>query len=639
MTLTKALAMEWLETNGLGGYASSTIVNCHTRKYHGLLVSRINNLPNKVVLVSKLEDVLIQDGKENFLTAHSYPNFLAKGSFANLQEFNLTPNPLWRFKFGTILVTKEILLLQQEDTVLFRYLISGAEQQTKVALRLRPLLAWRDFHQLQQENFRWQQEVSYLNGGFSCCPYQNMPTLFCQTDSQYSFLAQALWYRNFIYQKEQERGYEYQEDLFSPGVMTFSELSVGSAVIFSCSLQQQKNLRGTWQEEVRRRIAPTNTLRQQLHKVGQSFVVKKTQQTTVITAGYHWFLEWGRDAMIALPGLTLYSGQEDLCYEILKTFAGWERQGLIPNFLGKNQEEHAYNSVDASLWFAWALQQYYLRTKNLQVLAKCLWSTLKNIFKFYKVGTLHNIKMQENGLLAAGSATENLTWMDAVVDGNPVTPRYGLAVEVNALWFNMLSFMAELAVLLQDNVYQELRTLIPNVKKHFCEIFWCADRGFLYDFVNSEQKNIALRPNQIFAVSLPYSPLLITMAVSIMTVVKEQLLTPYGLRTLAASEAGYVGTYCGKQSERDCAYHNGTVWPWLLGHFTAAALKTMSERKKVLAMITPCLTALHNHLAEYGLGSIAEIFSGDFPHSPDGCISQAWSVAEILRTTYLLNID
>lgn len=639
MTLTKALAMEWLETNGLGGYASSTIVNCHTRKYHGLLVSRLDNLSNKFVLVSKLEDVLVQAGKENFLTAHSYPNFLAEGSFASLQEFSLTPNPLWRFKFGTLLVTKEILLLQQENTVLFRYLISGAEQQTKVALSLRPLLAWRDFHKLQQENSSWQQELSYFSDGFSCTPYQNMPTFFCQTDHQHNFLAQALWYRNFTYQKERERGYEYQEDLFSPGVVTFPDLDVGSVIIFSCSLQRQKNLRGKWQEEVKRRVTPTNTLRQQLHKAGQSFVINMTQQTMAITAGYHWFLEWGRDAMIALPGLTLYSGQEDLCCKILKTFASWERRGLIPNFLGKSQEEHAYNSVDASLWFAWALQQYYLRTKNLQEIAVYLWPTLKNIFKFYKVGTLHNIKMQENGLLAAGSATENLTWMDAVVDGKPVTPRYGLTVEVNALWFNMLSFMAELAVLLQDNIYQELRPMLSEVKKHFCRVFWCADRGFLYDFVNSEQQSIALRPNQIFAVSLPYSPLLTTMAASIMTVVKDQLLTPYGLRTLAADEPGYIGAYRGKQSKRDLAYHNGTVWPWLLGHFTEAALKTTLKREKVLAMVGPCLTALRNHLAEYGLGSIAEIFSGDFPHDPDGCISQAWSIAEVLRTAYLLNID
>lgn len=645
MSFAKVLAMEWLETNGLGGYASSTIINCHTRKYHGFLVSKLDNLPNKFVLFSKMEDVLVQDGEEHFLTAHSYPNFFQDGSFTSLQEFILTPNPLWRFQFGHLVLTKEILLLHAENSVLFKYKINGSDKNYKITLCLRPLLACRDFHKLQLENSCLRQESRCLHDGFSCMPYQNIPTLFFQTNKKHDFLPQTFWYRNFIYQKEKERGYACQEDLFSPGVMTFTDLGVGSEIIIACSLLQQEDLAEKWQQEVQRRIktqpiVSSSTLQQRLHQVGQSFITKSVaKSSSAVIAGYHWFLEWGRDTMIALPGLTLYSGQENLCLDILRTFANCEQQGLIPNFLGRSKEENAYNSVDASLWFAWATQQYYLKTRNLKAVAEYLWPTLKNIFKFYKIGTLHNIKMQANGLLYAGNYEINLTWMDAVVDAKPVTPRYGFQVEVNALWFNMLSFMNELAVLLQDNVDQELQPLLLSIKKHFCEIFWCEEKGYLYDFVNFEKKNTALRPNQIFAVSLPYTPLLLTMAVSIMAAVEKHLLTPYGLRTLAPNEVGYIGFYSGNQSERDRAYHNGTVWPWLLGHFTEAALKTTSDRRKVLAVIKPCLEALQAHLAEYGIGSIAEIFSGNIPHQPNGCISQAWSVAEILRLTYLLKID
>ena len=358
-SLEKAQSIEWLETNGLGGYSSSTSINCHTRKYHGFLVSRLDNLPNKYVLLSKLEDVLIQDDQENFLTANNYPNFLQDGSFANLQEFAVATNPSWRFQFGNLILIKEILLLYEENTVLFKYKISGESEKTKI--KLRPLLACRDFHKLQHENSSLKQKIKRLSTGFSYEPYEGMPVLFFQTNAKYNyFLPQALWYRNFIYNQEKDRGYDFQEDLFSPGVITFSEFDIESEIIFSCSLiEQPPALALKWQQEMQRRtkkIAETSgsVLQQQLKITGQSFITKNA-----VVAGYHWFLEWGRDTMISLPGLTLYLGQEDLCLEILKTFAWHEKQGLIPNYLGKTKEENAYNSVDASLWFAWALQQYY----------------------------------------------------------------------------------------------------------------------------------------------------------------------------------------------------------------------------------------------------------------------------------------
>lgn len=640
-SLEKALSTEWIETNGLGGYASSTAVNCHTRKYHGFLVSKLNNLPNKYVLFSKLEDILIQGEQKYFLTAHNYPNFLQDGSFDNLQEFALTNNPTWRFQFGDLVLTKEILLLNSENTVLFKYKISGGDKNSKITLC--PLLAYRDFHKLQHENSSLSRKIKHLDTGFSCTPYSGMPTLFFQTNAKHHFLPQTIWYRNFIYSQEKERGYDFQEDLASLGIITFSNLGPESEIIFSCSLaeQQEEDLVFKWKQEIQRRMSTAisgSDLQQQLQKTGRSFITKdKTKSSYTITAGYHWFLEWGRDTMISLPGLTLYSGQENLCLEILKTFAKLEQKGLIPNYLGITKEENSYNSVDASLWFVWTLQQYYLKTKDLRSIMQHFWPVLKNIFACYKIGTLFNIKMQEDGLLFAGSRELNLTWMDAVINNTPATPRYGLQVEVNALWFNMLSFMDELATKINDPIAKELKALLPNIKLQFCKTFWYEEKGYLYDFVNSEQKNTMLRPNQIFAVSLPYSPLPIKMAVDIMEAVKNNLLTPYGLRTLAPNEVGYIGFYNGDQTKRDLAYHNGTVWPWLLGHFTEGLFRTISDKRKVLEIINPCLLALRSHLAEYGIGSIAEIFSGNFPHQPNGCISQAWSVAEVLRTTYLLN--
>ncbi len=641
-SLEKALSTEWLETNGLGGYASSTTLNCNTRKYHGLLVSKLEGLPDKYVLLNKVEDILVQGAKESFLTTHLYPDFLQSDSFTNLAEFKVTTHPIWNFKFPEVVLTKEILMPHEENAILLKYTASG---NSECSLSLRPLFSYRNFHGLQRENSSLAFGVESLPDGFSFAPYPGLPKTFFQANAKFNFLPKPLWYCNFLYARERERGYDYAEDLFSPGLIVF-EFKNTREIIFSCGVARQKNELSTkWRQELDRRITDIpkkniNEFQDQLHQAGQSFIATNiiNKRSPAIVAGYHWFLEWGRDAMISVPGLTLYSGQEDICLAILKTFASQESLGLIPNYFGTTKETNAYNTVDASLWFVWAVQQYCLKTKNIKEVATYFWTTIKNIFKYYREGTLYNIKMQANGLLYAGSREVNLTWMDAVVNGQPVTPRYGYQVEINALWFNMLSFMAEVAAWLKDPIAEELRQLLLLVQTSFRETFWCKEKGYLYDFVNAEEKNSLLRPNQIFAVSLPYSPLLIKTAVDVVSAVKENLLTPYGLRTLAKNEAGYIGSYQGEQNKRDGAYHNGTVWPWLLGHFVEAMLKVTSDRRKVLAVINPCLEALQRHLAEYGIGSIAEIFSGDEPHYPDGCISQAWSVAEVLRLTYLLNI-
>ncbi len=636
--LKHLLNLEWLETNGCGGYASSSVLNCHTRKYHGLLISKIDGFADKYLSLSKVEDIFLDHNQEYHLSAALYPNFFQNGSLESLQEFSCDNHPRWVFKFGDLSIVKEILMINGENTVLIKYQIIGKVASCKLIIR--PLIALRSFHQLQKENLSLDKDVKVFIDGFESRPYSELSSIFIQSSSQHTFNSDPLWYKNFIYPREKERGYDFTEDLFSPGVMSFDLDNTGE-VIVSCSLEKKpKSLVVSWKDELEQRAKSTlglslSDLQTRLHQAGATFIIKR-ESCYAITAGYHWFLEWGRDTMIALPGLTLYSGQEEICLAVLKTFAMQEQDGLVPNYLGESKVGNAYNTVDASLWFIWAIQQYYLKTKNIKKVVAYFWNTLKNIFNHYKNGTKYDIKMDQEGLIFAGNKNTNLTWMDAMVDGVPVTSRYGYAVEINALWYNALSFIAEIACIINDPIKLELQPLLPTIKESFLKTFWYQQGGYLYDFINDQERNSAIRPNQIFAVSLPYSMLSLNMAVGVVELVKRELLTPYGLRTLSMRDPKYYGYYGGDQKSRDLAYHNGTVWPWLLGHFAEALIRVTSDRKKAAKIMEPSLVALATHLDEYGIGSIAEIFSGDAPYKPDGCIAQAWSVAEILRLTYLL---
>jgi glycogen debranching enzyme len=680
-------SLEWLEGNGIGGYASSTILGCNTRKYHGLLVSRLRGFADKYLLLAQLDDLLISADKQYPLTVHRYAGDCLRGeAYDHFHEFNCDVHPQVIYRIaGDLYLSKEILMIYGEDTVLIKYkLVGSSSQQAKVMIK--PLFAYRNFHTLTKENGAvrsaleiGQQNVSYTS--YKVAPYAGLPECFITMTSNAEATPSFCWYRNLAYELEMHRGYDAIEDLFSPCVLELNFARDNEAIV-ACSVHEcRRSLNEIWNDEIyrrkelARRLHHGSPLQIQLKRAAHTFLQKDFRESAApvsesvpvsvptptpapaapvsesasapvlpapieehtIIAGYHWFLAWGRDAMTALPGLTLYSGMADECLMVLRTFAAHEKNGLIPNFIGSKAGEDAYNSVDASLWFAWAAQQYYIATKDAHSVAAHLWPTLKNIFVNYKTGTLHNIKMQDSGLLSAGNKDINLTWMDAMIGNRPVTPRSGMQIEVNALWFNLLCFMYEMAIVLGDQqIKQEITQLLPKIRLHFCQVFYADELGYLYDFVNDEEKNKCLRPNQIFAVSLPYSPLPKKIAEKVMDKVQEQLLTPYGLRTLAPQDPSYRGAYDGDQMARDYAYHNGTVWPWLLGHFGDALLKTFGK-ERALKAIQPCLAALKEHLSMYGVGTIAEVFSGDAPHRPGGCISQAWSVAEILRLTYLLN--
>lgn len=633
-------SLEWLDTNGIGGYASSTILGCNTRKYHGLLVSKLSRMVDKYVMLAKFDDVLVSAGREYPLTAHRYNDVLCDEVYHHFYEFILDTHPQVVYRIGEqIYLSKEMLLVKDADTFLVKYKLVG-DSEAKV--RLRPLFAYRNFHALSQQNDFVNMELVNCNDSSRIIPYQGMPPCFVKNSYGSKMQQSSVWYRNFFYECEQQRGYAAVEDLFSPGYIELSFKDKHEVVVAFSLKEIAYDLSIMWNDEVRRRkeLARHLTgspLQRQLKKTAVSFLQKGLLNDSVsVVAGYHWFLEWGRDAMIAAPGLTLYSGREKECLSILKEFACHVKRGLIPNFIGTDESTTAYNSVDASLWFAVAAQQYYTKTKDDEGVKLYLWPTLKDIFTNFSIGTLHNIKMQENGLLYAGSREINLTWMDAMINGKPVTPRYGVAVEVNALWFNMLCFMQELAAAFADPIEAEITKLLPKIRLSFCQLFYIEEHGYLYDFINEEEKNACLRPNQIFAVSLPYSPLPKKIALEVVEKVRQHLLTPYGLRTLTDTDPNYRGLYVGGQKTRDSAYHNGTVWPWLLGNFAEALLKVYS-RDIVIEILQPCLVALKAHLYEGCIGSIAEIFSGNTPHLADGCVSQAWSVAEVLRLTYVLN--
>lgn len=641
LSLQKAISLEWLETNGLGGYASSTILNCNTRKYHGLLVCPVPDLPDKYVLLSQLEDTFLKKSEEYPLSVFQYDSTIQEEGFSHYQELTLDTHPCITYQFDKITLTKEILMLDQENTLLIKYTISNSGM-SKIAIN--PLIALRNFHGLSKENGFIQSQIEDCLDGRKLTSYDNMPSLFFQTDANFSFLSQPVWYKNFDYEQEKQRGFDYLEDLFSPGTFTLS-FPKNKEIIFSCGTQEQdEDLATKWKKEIQRRknlLKKTKgtSLQKQLKTTSLSFIQKKPHLDTLsIIAGYHWFPEWGRDTMISLPGLMLYSGLEEEYLTILQEFCKHEYQGLLSNIPGDIPEKNNYNSVDTSLWFAWAVQQYYLKTKDFKTVIKHFWLTLNNIFSHYKAGTLFNIKMLENGLLSAGTKETNLTWMDVMIDSTPVTPRNGCAVEINALWFNMLSFMHTLAKKLSDPIEAELKSLIQSITTSFRETFWDDDLGYLKDLVNDEIQDSSIRPNQIFAVSLPYSPLTKSMSTQVVETVRKHLLTPYGLRTLSPEDPNYKGHYSLEKDfmMREKAYHNGTVWPWLLGHFGEALIKVTRNKKEAIKTLNASLKNIQLHLADAGIGTISEIFDGDEPHHPCGCISQAWSVGEILRLTHII---
>jgi predicted glycogen debranching enzyme len=641
--LEAAFSREWLETNGLGGYASTTIIGLNTRRYHGLLVAATKPPVGRLVLLSKVEETLFIDGNRFDLSANRYPGVVHPQGFRYLKQFRLDPFPVFKYEVESIEIEKSVLMIHGENSTVIHYVLRNnnpPEPPKNVLLEIRPLIAFRDYHGTAHENGAINPAVHECSGLASITPYQGLPSLHLAHNAT-QLRKTGDWYRHFEYDAERERGLDCSEDLFSPLVLHFDLRSSPQASIIASTEQRDVAQVVEYRrvEITRRRNAIVASLvkdrfAQSLAAAADQYLVSRGNEKTVI-AGYHWFGDWGRDTMIALPGLTLPTGKYEIARSILRTFAKHVDQGMLPNRFPDVGETPEYNTVDAALWFFEAARAYLAYTGDLEFVRDELYLVLADIISWHARGTRYGIKVDSSGLLASGAVGVQLTWMDAKVGEWVVTPRSGKPVEIQALWYNALCIMEDLASRLGDEAAQKrYRHMATVARWSFNRIFWNEKLGCLYDVVNGGPPDPCIRPNQIFAASLPYSMLPWERARRVVEKVQEHLLTPFGLRTLAPSDRQYRGRYTGDPAERDGAYHQGTVWPWLLGPFITAYVKLNGRSEKAMRQAKTWLSPLESHLAEAGLGHVSEIFEGDAPHRPCGCIAQAWSAAEILRVYF-----
>ncbi len=650
MDIEKALGLEWLETNGLGGYASSTILSCNTRKYHGLLVANLRMPKGRHVLLSWLEDSISLRGREYFLSCCQYPGVFFPQEKHYLKEFRLAQSPRFTYETDDFRIHKTILMIHGEDRVLIKYDIEHCTAPG--VLSIKPFIAYRGYHTLTSQNMYLHTKTCAIENGFKITPYDGMPHIFMHTDVKSQFHFSPVWHNNFEYRVEKERGFDWQEDLFRPGTFEMP-VKKGSSVILSASLDLcEEELEEIWSAETRRRgheAAETEKIAvnfnneednvhvRNLITSGQQFLIKSPSGRPSLIAGYHWFGDWGRDTLISLPGLTFCSGRISEGIAILASLGAHEKNGILPNYFSDDETENAYNTVDTSLWYFWAVQQMLKYTGDIGITESQMWPVLRRILRGYMDGTVFNIHMTENGLLHAGDKDTHLTWMDATVRDRPVTPRWGYAVEINALWYNAVCFAHELARRFDDREFF-FYDLIPRIQRSFVNTFWIESESYLGDVFFDGYLDRAVRPNQILAVSLPYSPLEPFQGKGVVEKVRQHLLTSVGLRTLSPEDRHYRGCYEGDGSARDAAYHQGTVWPWMLAHFGEAYLKVENDRAEAKNFLIALIrTFVNRHMREAGVGCVSEIFDGDAPHRPNGCISQAWSAAGLIRLYTLLN--
>jgi predicted glycogen debranching enzyme len=632
-----AASLEWLETNGLGGWASSSVAGSNTRRYHGLLVAALTPPVERKVMVSRLQETIVVDGKNESarqlfeLSTNQFPGALHPQGYQYLDRFERDLFPVFYFKADDIELKKTIVAVHGENTTLVLYEILSAPGPFK--LELLPLYSGRDFHSLSHANDAMNRQYVFIDGTLRVKNYFDLPEVFLHVPKS-DFAESHDWYYNFEYTEEQKRGLDFREDLFSHGKFSVT-LRKGSklGVILSTEDTAGRDAFQLFKKEQKRREALIrNVVHDQLKTLtlaADQFVVHRGGSLRTIIAGYHWFSDWGRDTMISLPGICLVTGRFDDAKKILKAFAESVNEGMLPNRFPDHGETPEYNTIDATLWFFWAIHQYYLFTGDKKFI-KSLLPVLKDIIDWHYKGTRFNIHVDEDELLSGGRDDVQLTWMDAKVSGWVVTPRKGKPVEINALWYNALRIMEAFSSEMGKSTEREFyKTKAEKVLSSFNSVFWNAKGQYLYDHIDGDFKNDDIRPNQIYAISLPYALLDEEKAAKVLDVVENNLLTPRGLRSLTPSHKDYRKTYGGDVWSRDSAYHQGTVWSFLMGPFIDALVKIRGDEGKATAQ--GLLNIFLTHLSEGCIGTVSEIFDAEAPHAPRGCIAQAWSVGEILR--------
>lgn len=633
---------EWLITNGIGGYASSTLCCMHTRKYHGLLIASLEPPVDRFVLLSSLDEE-IYVGEQCFeLATHDYSNIIHPHGYKYIKKFSLKPFPKWEYEINDIKVTKTFFMEYRKNNVFIKYNIFIPEKIENCSIQIHALVNMRNFHHVRYKN---ENIYQHYTENSTLIHTKEEPNLHLNLVSNIKYIQDEKWYFNFKYEIEKERGYDSIEDCFHPGYFEIN-LAAGNNEFFIMGGVEQKNCSMEYTNEVYnnelirlKKLSATNTnshnvVFSHLLFAADHFLVKrKSTGKYSIIAGYPWFADWGRDTMISIPGLTLVTGRYSIAASILTTFAINCRKGLIPNrFPDKSAVDHYdYNTVDASLWFINAVWKY-LQYSNDITTVKNLWPIIYEIIHNYSQGTDFGIKMDEDYMIKHDG---QLTWMDAKVKDIEITPRKGKACEINALWYNALMISSIIAdeLGINNEIFKEKA---HHVLQNYANVFWNENKDSLYDYIgcdeyNREYKDDAIRPNQIIAISLPFPVIQGEKAIKIIKTVETKLLTPRGLRTLERENECYVSTYHGDVISRDKAYHNGTVWPWLIGPYISAYCKIQNHSFDSKVYAQELIDNFMLHLSEAGIGNISEIFDAEEPYKPRGCIAQAWSVAEILR--------
>jgi predicted glycogen debranching enzyme len=532
------------------------------------------------------------------------------------------------FRVGNVFFKQERLLVHYEEQLMIRFTILDSDEPVK--LQLRPFLAFRSIHQLTHANMWANTRIEAVPNGIRIRLYDGFPYLYMQLSGKAEYVPVPDWYQGVEYTEEQKRGYDYSEDLFAPG---FFELTVskGDVIVFSASTNEERpaGFKTKFTKTVASKI-PRSNFGNCLRNAAQQFISKKGNDTNIM-AGYPWFGSWGRDTFISLPGLALARKSEDLYAAVLDTQVRRMKGGIFPDT--NSNDNPAFSSADAPLWFFHALQSYGLEERETW---KRYGDSMKNVLQAYRKGTSFGIHMRENGLIYADAPGRALTWMDAVVNGKPVTQRNGYDVEIAALWYNAVRYSLDCARAARDRTFiKEWEALPELIRTSFIELFWDEENGYLADYVNdNEKRNMQVRPNMVIATSLPYAMLNKDQMKSLLDIVNRVLVTPRGLRTLSPAEEGYCGIYSGNEEQRDKAYHQGTVWPWLIGPFCEGWLRVYGEGG--VSRVRKLITGFEETLTEAGISTISEIYDGDPPHKPNGAISQASSVGEVLRIYNLL---
>lgn len=625
---------EWLEADGLGGFASGTVSGIRTRRYHALLLAATTPPSGRMVLVNGF-DAWVETSAGTFpLTSQCYaPDVVSPDGAMSIESFEYEPWPRWRYRIlDDLVIEHELFVIPGRAAAMLSWKILAGEGEA--ILRVRPFLSGRDFHALHHENGAFRFEPEAIDDRLIWRPYDGVPAIVARSNGAYT--PEPAWYRNFFYREEHERGLDELEDLASPGFLEFSLTHKRAVLNFAAeghAPEAHDSIEALYAKEQTAEWRRRKAFVTPLHRAADAYFVRRGRGKTII-AGYPWFGDWGRDTFIAMRGLCLGSNRVNEAREILLQWAGLVSEGMLPNRFSDHGDQASFNSVDASLWFVVATGEYLSLGRRVASESSRLREAIDAILAGYHDGTRFGIAADDDGLLRAGEPGQALTWMDAIVSGTPVTPRIGKPVEVQALWLNALAIGAQTA--------SRWAPILDRGRRSFVERFWNSEREYLYDVVDCDhvagRLDPSQRPNQIFAIGgLPLVLVGPEMARKIVDAVEARLLTPLGLRTLAPEEPGYVGQYAGGVAERDGSYHQGTVWPWLMGAFVEAWLRVRdhseaAKKEAVERFILPFLEQRN----QAGLGHISEIADGDAPDTSRGCPFQAWSLGELLRLDRLL---